>query len=192
MNVVGRQQNSQMYLSCSAELPTPAGWPGCLPVGWGGRAPSVSAIPLIRQVSAGTSEWARGRDGRPRARCWLRYSEPVPKPSGASERKDRRLAHALAALSRDIRRELQRELGGLGLDVREWTTLSFIEQRPYSSNAELSRRIGVTPQGVHTVILRLERAGLISRHPDPKHGRIARFILTERGQKMLTDRKHDV
>ena len=62
----------------------------------------------------------------------------MPKPSGASERKDRRLAHALAALSRDIRRELQRELGGLGLDVREWTTLSFIEQRPYSSNAELS------------------------------------------------------
>lgn len=111
----------------------------------------------------------------------------MSKPSGASERKDRRLAHALAALSRDIRRELQRELVGLGLDVREWTTLSFIEQRPYSSNAELSRRIGVTPQGVHTVILRLERAGLISRHPDPKHGRIARFILTERGQKMLTE-----
>ena len=45
----------------------------------------------------------------------------------------------------------------------------------------------MTPQGVHTVILRLERGGLISRHPDPKHGRIARFILTEGGKKVLTE-----
>jgi DNA-binding MarR family transcriptional regulator len=82
---------------------------------------------------------------------------------------------------------MQRLLGEIGVDVREWTTLAFIQERPKSSNAELSRRIGVTPQGVHTVMLRLERNGLIERHPDPNHGRIARFTLTERGEKVLHD-----
>lgn len=101
------------------------------------------------------------------------------------ELKGRRLAHALAALSRDIRREMQRWLGEIGVDVREWTTLAFIQERPNSSNAELSRRIGVTPQGVHTVMLRLGKSGLIERHPDPNHGRIARFTLTESGKKAL-------
>jgi DNA-binding MarR family transcriptional regulator len=110
----------------------------------------------------------------------------VPK-SSAAERRERRLAHALAALSRDIRRELQRALGKLGLDVRVWTNLAFLHERPNSSNAELSRRLGVTPQGVHTVILRMERDGLIARHPDPNHGRISRFTLTERGQKVLIE-----
>jgi DNA-binding MarR family transcriptional regulator len=80
---------------------------------------------------------------------------------------------------------MQRWLGEIGVDVREWTTLAFIQERPNSSNAELARRIGVTPQGVHTVLLRLEKNGLVERHPDPRHGRIARFTLTERGQKVV-------
>jgi DNA-binding MarR family transcriptional regulator len=72
-----------------------------------------------------------------------------------------------------------------GVDVREWTILAFLSERPYSSNAELSRRIGVTPQAVHTVVLALEKRTLIERHPDPHHGRIARFTLTVGGGKLL-------
>lgn len=77
------------------------------------------------------------------------------------------------------------ELEEIGVDARDWTTLAFLAERPYSSNAELSRRIGVTPQAVHTVILRLERRQLIERHKDPNHGRIARFTLTTSGQATL-------
>jgi DNA-binding MarR family transcriptional regulator len=107
----------------------------------------------------------------------------MPEASGerAASRRPRRLAHVLAAFSRAVRREMERD----GVDVREWTILAFLSERPYSSNAELSRRIGVTPQAVHTVVLALEKRALIERHPDPHHGRIARFTLTGGGGELL-------
>ncbi len=103
---------------------------------------------------------------------------------GSSGRR-RRLAHVLHALSRGLRRELSDQLRPLGVDAREWTTLQFIDDRPMSSNAELSRRLGVTPQAVHTVVRELEARQLIVRKPDPTHGRIARFVLTESGRSVL-------
>jgi len=106
---------------------------------------------------------------------------PEAPGSRAATRRPRRLAHVLAALSRAVRREMERD----GVDVREWTILAFLQERPYSSNAELSRRIGVTPQAVHTVVLAMEQRTLIERHPDPNHGRIARFTLTGAGSEVL-------
>lgn len=102
-----------------------------------------------------------------------------------AKHRPRRLGHVFAALSRDIRREMTLALKPIGVDVREWTTLDFLDDRPRSSNAELSRRLGVTPQAVHTVVLQLERRGLIERRPDPDHGRIARFTLTKAGTDIL-------
>jgi len=116
-----------------------------------------------------------------------RYSDAMPEKDGsrAATRRPRRLTYLLAALSRAMRREMRDGLEEIGVDARDWTTLAFLAERPYSSNAELSRRIGVTPQAVHTVILRLERRQLIERHPDPNHGRIARFTLTRYGRATL-------
>jgi len=108
-----------------------------------------------------------------------------PVSAGGSNDRRRRFAHILHALSRGLRRELSDQLRPLGVDVREWTTLQFIDDRPMSSNAELSRRLGVTPQAVHTVVLELEARKLIVRKPDPNHGRIARFVLTESGRSLL-------
>ncbi len=102
-----------------------------------------------------------------------------------TKHRPRRMGHVFAALSRGIRREMTEALKPIGLDVREWTTLDFLDDRPRSSNAELSRRLGVTPQAVHTVVLQLERRGFIERRPDPDHGRIARFTLTKTGTQVL-------
>jgi DNA-binding MarR family transcriptional regulator len=102
-----------------------------------------------------------------------------------TKHRPRRVGHVFAALSRGIRREMTEALRPIGVDVREWTTLDFLDDRPRSSNAELSRRLGVTPQAVHTVVLQLERRGLIERRPDPDHGRIARFTLTKSGIEVL-------
>jgi DNA-binding MarR family transcriptional regulator len=104
---------------------------------------------------------------------------------GPRRRRSHRLAHVLHALSRGIRREVLEELRPMGVDVRDWTTLEFLHDRPMSSNAELSRRLGVTPQAVHTVVLSLEERKLIARHADPNHGRVARFDLTDQGREVL-------
>ena len=77
-----------------------------------------------------------------------------------------------------MRKEIGRLVGPKGLSVAQYTTLSILRSRSGLSNAQLARRLWVTPQSMNEVISALERAGLIERVPDVANRRILRTALT--------------
>ncbi|MGH9047411.1 MAG: MarR family winged helix-turn-helix transcriptional regulator [Acidimicrobiales bacterium] len=95
------------------------------------------------------------------------------------------LAFVLNALSREWRKVMLGSIRDFDVDVRDYTTLAFVNQRPNSSNADLSRRLGVSPQSVHIALGSLERRKLIARRPSPDHGRVVHYQITASGQQLL-------
>jgi DNA-binding MarR family transcriptional regulator len=50
------------------------------------------------------------------------------------------------------------------------------------SGAELARRLLITPQGVQLALKSMEDRGLVYRKPDPRHARILKVYLTDKGR----------
>ena len=84
-----------------------------------------------------------------------------------------------------MRKEIGRLVGPRGLSVAQYTTLSILRSRSGLSNAQLARRLWVTPQSMNEVIAALERDGLVARSPAANHGRVLEMTLTEAGQEAL-------
>jgi DNA-binding MarR family transcriptional regulator len=84
-----------------------------------------------------------------------------------------------------LRRTLGEGLASLGVTLPQYTALSVLRDRGALSNAQLARRVLITPQSTIKVIAALEKKGLITRVPDPDHGRILRTLLTPNGQDVL-------
>jgi DNA-binding MarR family transcriptional regulator len=95
------------------------------------------------------------------------------------------ISYVIARLERAVRKEIGRLVGPRGLSVAQYTTLSILRSRSGLSNAQLARRLWVTPQSMNEVISALERAGLIARVPDAGNRRILRTALTPTGKATL-------
>ena len=95
------------------------------------------------------------------------------------------ISYVIARLERAVRKEIGRLVGPRGLSVAQYTTLSILRSRSGLSNAQLARRLWVTPQSMNEVISALERAGLIDRVPDAGNRRILRTALTPTGKATL-------
>jgi DNA-binding MarR family transcriptional regulator len=95
------------------------------------------------------------------------------------------ISYVIARLERAVRREIGRLVGPKGLSVAQYTTLSILRSRSGLSNAQLARRLWVTPQSMNEVISALERGGLIERVPDSGNRRILRTALTQHGRETL-------
>jgi DNA-binding MarR family transcriptional regulator len=72
-----------------------------------------------------------------------------------------------------------------GITPAQYAALTMLEQAERLSGAELARRCFVTPQTMNKIIVGLERAGLIARHPHATHGRVLEASLTPAGRKIL-------
>lgn len=92
------------------------------------------------------------------------------------------LGYALKRAQQALRMHLDRRLKELGLTAPQYNVLCSLEMEPGASNARLARRAFVTPQTMQSMLVKLERAGLIKRTPDAEHGRVQRTRLTEGGQ----------
>ena len=57
-------------------------------------------------------------------------------------------------------------------------------QLPDSTQAELSRLVGIEQPTMAITLRRMERDGLIQRKPDPDHGRRSHVTLSARGRKL--------
>jgi DNA-binding MarR family transcriptional regulator len=88
-------------------------------------------------------------------------------------------------VNQGIRREMRTRLAEVGLSVQEYTALSVLSSRPGLSNAQLARRSLVTPQSMIEILGKLENRGLVTRAADPRHARILRAMLTDRGRELL-------
>jgi len=111
-------------------------------------------------------------------------SSPEPTVTAATSRSPH-ISYVIARLERAVRREIARLVGPRGLSVAQYTTLSILRSRSGLSNAQLARRLWVTPQSMNEVIAALERAGLIERVPDADNRRILRTALTAQGRETL-------
>ncbi|HEY1597898.1 MAG TPA: MarR family transcriptional regulator [Thermoleophilaceae bacterium] len=112
------------------------------------------------------------------------------KPQGAARRGDSAAAeptisYVMGRLDLALRRNLGEGLASLGVTLPQYTALSVLRSRGALSNAQLARRVLITPQSTIKVIAALEKKGLIMRVPDPDHGRILRTLLTPNGQDVL-------
>ena len=71
------------------------------------------------------------------------------------------------------------------LTPAQYGALSVLARDPGSSGADLARASNTTPQAMNGVLVALEQAGLVERHPHPTHGRILQVTLTDEGQRRL-------
>lgn len=95
------------------------------------------------------------------------------------------VSYVMGRLDLALRRNLSEGLASVGVTLPQYTALSVLRDRGALSNAQLARRVFITPQSTIKVIAALEKKGLITRVPDPDHGRILRTLLTPNGQDVL-------
>jgi DNA-binding MarR family transcriptional regulator len=105
--------------------------------------------------------------------------------SASGPRREPAISYVLGRLDLALRRALSEGLGSVGVTLPQYTALSVLRDRGALSNAQLARRVLITPQSTIKVIAALEKKGLITRVPDPDHGRILRTLLTPNGQDVL-------
>lgn len=78
---------------------------------------------------------------------------------------------------------LDAALASVGLSTAQYATLAAVAADPGLSNADLARRVFVTPQTMHGVVAGMERESWIVRRPGA--GRSVAIRLTETGQTVL-------
>ena len=95
------------------------------------------------------------------------------------------VGYALKRAQHAMRLHMDRQLKEIGLNAPQYAVLASLELEPGASNARLARRAFVTAQTMQAMLVKLERSGLVIRHPDAEHGRIQRTELTEKGLSSL-------
>jgi DNA-binding MarR family transcriptional regulator len=83
-----------------------------------------------------------------------------------------------------MEKTFERELSGFGLSMEQWDILRHLGDRPGASGAEIARLARISPQAVATMLQRLEKAELVTRH-SAKRGRAMEVYLTTKGKKLL-------
>jgi len=104
----------------------------------------------------------------------------APAPTGRPK-----VTYLIGRLHRALRKRIGDALSPLKLSVAQYTTLSVMQSRERLSNAQLASRAFITPQAMNEVIQGLEARKLVTRRPDPTHGRIVQLTLTDEGVAAL-------
>ncbi|ABK65914.1 MarR family transcriptional regulator [Mycobacterium avium subsp. hominissuis] len=102
-----------------------------------------------------------------------------------TEADDAPLGYLLYRVGAALRPEVSGALGPLGLTLPEFVCLRILSMFPGMSSAELSRRAGVTPQAMNTVLRRLQEVGAVARPSSVSSGRSLPAHLTGAGRTLL-------
>ena len=97
------------------------------------------------------------------------------------------LGYLLKTAQQSLRAAMDAALRDAGITTPQFAVLTFLEESPGLSSAQLARRAFVTPQTMNRIVSNLEAAGLIERGPHPELGRVLEARLSRRGQKLLAD-----
>ena len=100
------------------------------------------------------------------------------------DRKDDELIRQLFCTTRSFSRTLNGCVAPLGLHSAEWLVLNFIHLNDGIAQADLIRYFKVEAAAITRTLSRLEKKGLISRHPMEK-GRGKYIELTEAGRDLF-------
>lgn len=72
----------------------------------------------------------------------------------------------------------------VGLNTAKYVVLRLLRERPDLSSAQLARRSFLSPQAMNSMIMNLEKLGLVARRQHPENARIALTRLTEEGERV--------
>ncbi len=111
----------------------------------------------------------------------------APKRPDASGSSRPQVTYLVGRLDRALRKRINEALAPAGLSVAQYTTLSVLQTRGELSNAQLASRAFISPQAMNEVVQVLEAQKLVTRRPDPSHGRIVQLTLTARGIDTLRE-----
>jgi DNA-binding MarR family transcriptional regulator len=95
------------------------------------------------------------------------------------------LSYMLGRLSIALSHALAERLELIGVTRAEYSALAALRMKTGLSNAQLARRVLITPQSMSEVVATLERKGLLRRWNDPDHARILRAELTDQAWDVL-------
>lgn len=115
----------------------------------------------------------------------LKKSEAAPAPGEGKRGRDGHLPYLLRQAQAAVRHALDEALADLSVTVPQFSVMTMLSAYGALSAAEAARLSMLTPQTMTIIVRNLERDGLITRTPDPDHGRILRLELTAQGEKTL-------
>ena len=95
------------------------------------------------------------------------------------------VANRLRPVLLQLNRQLRRELHPLGVTGGQVTLLASIKRAPGIGVRELAALEGISPAGSSGHVARLERAGLVTRSPDPRDRRRVGLDVTAEGERVL-------
>jgi DNA-binding MarR family transcriptional regulator len=95
----------------------------------------------------------------------------------------------IASLNKRLKKQMEETLADHGLTKPEWEVLRALRQHGIESCSpgDLSADLELSSGAVTNRLDRLERAGLIRRHPDPGDRRGVKLELTEEGARAWTE-----
>ena len=97
-----------------------------------------------------------------------------------------RTIYLIKRLQSEVTSKMVKILGTYDITPSQFTILSFVGDTSTDlSSAQLSRRFLMTPQSMNEIVTTLQRKDLLEKNIDPKHKRILRISLTQKGQEML-------
>lgn len=97
---------------------------------------------------------------------------------------DERIAHVIRHVGRAFQTSLERKLAEHGVNFGFWAYLRVLWDSDGLSQRDLSDQVGLTGPTTHSVVQRMEAAGLIERR-SVAEGRSRRVVfLTERGRAL--------
>lgn len=108
---------------------------------------------------------------------------------------ERILGLAVNTLGRNILWSLSQRTARHGALPGTYPIIAWLMQLSDSTQAELSRLIGIEQPTMAVTLRRMERDGLIQRTPDPDHGRRSHIKLTAKGRSLsqvMRAAAHDV
>lgn len=112
----------------------------------------------------------------------------MPTPLGVGFRgPDGRLGYLLRQAQHALWIALEAVMEPLGITASQFGVLRLVELQPGATGADLAHDSMHSPQSTHQMLVTLEAAGLIQRHPDPNDRRLRRVNITAAGQRTLVE-----
>ena len=95
------------------------------------------------------------------------------------------IGYLLKNAQHSLRTAMDATLRDLDVTTPQYAVLTFLEESPGLSSAQLARRAFVTPQTMNRIVANLEASGLVERGEHPELGRVLETRLTKRGRRLL-------
>ena len=105
--------------------------------------------------------------------------------------REKSLGYLVNLAGRLLGRALDRRLAGYGVSLGQFPLLLVLWEEEGLTQTEIARRLEIEQPTVANTLKRMERDGLVTAAPDPRHSRRVLIALTERGRALEAPLKNE-